>query len=199
MAITYILNIVWSIMFCFLCIVTFVYTIFWRMCSENIEDNPRPCLIDLAQFRKSKRDQWTLPSLWPPELLIKTFFVSFSNRFPFPQGRTKWGHENLWKIRNQSILQGWCWTGRNDVHFGNTLMFADHFEFGALFDVLVSQLRTHTWPREIPRASRNTKFKWHGIQCGFEGTLLKNYGQQKSEMIRTNLMDTLFYTKRFCI
>lgn len=52
MAITYILNIIWSIMFCFLCIVTFVYTIFWRMCSENIEDNPRPCLIDLAQFRK---------------------------------------------------------------------------------------------------------------------------------------------------
>lgn len=52
MAITYILNIVWIMKFCFLCIVTFIYTVFWRMCSENIEDNPRPCLIDLTQFRK---------------------------------------------------------------------------------------------------------------------------------------------------
>lgn len=52
MAITYILTIIWSIMFCFLCIVTFVYTIFWQMCSEDIETNPRECLIDLVQFRK---------------------------------------------------------------------------------------------------------------------------------------------------
>lgn len=52
MAITYVLNIVWILMFCFLCIVTFVYTIFWKMCSQPIEEQPRRCQIDLAQFRK---------------------------------------------------------------------------------------------------------------------------------------------------
>ncbi|XP_031632543.1 neuronal membrane glycoprotein M6-a isoform X2 [Contarinia nasturtii] len=50
MAITYILTIIWTIMFCFLCIVTFVYTIFWQMCNENSHENPRECLIDLVQF-----------------------------------------------------------------------------------------------------------------------------------------------------
>lgn len=57
MAITYVLNIIWTLIFCFLCIVTFVYTVFWKMCSQEDEAKPRECLIDLTQFRK-------LPSKW---------------------------------------------------------------------------------------------------------------------------------------
>lgn len=52
MGVTYVLNIVWTLIFCFLCIVTFIYTVFWKMCSQENESQPHPCLIDLAQFRK---------------------------------------------------------------------------------------------------------------------------------------------------
>lgn len=79
MAITYILNIIWSIMFCFLCIVTFVYTIFWRMCSEDIEENPRPCLIDLVQFRKF---DWKKNDI---SIVIQFSFFSISIDFLFPK------------------------------------------------------------------------------------------------------------------
>lgn len=51
MIITYILNIVWILIFCFLSIVTFVYTIFWNMCSNPDVENHRTC-IDLNQFCK---------------------------------------------------------------------------------------------------------------------------------------------------
>lgn len=51
MAITYILNLVWVIMFAFLIIVTFVYTIFWHMCSDPNVETHRNC-IDLTQFRE---------------------------------------------------------------------------------------------------------------------------------------------------
>ncbi|XP_076274011.1 neuronal membrane glycoprotein M6 isoform X2 [Rhynchophorus ferrugineus] len=49
MGITYILQIIWLLMFCFLVIVTFVFTVFWNMC-----ENPRVASlqddIDLTQF-----------------------------------------------------------------------------------------------------------------------------------------------------
>lgn len=49
MCITYVLQIAWLLMFCFLVIVTFVFTIFWKMC-----ENPRVASlqddIDLTQF-----------------------------------------------------------------------------------------------------------------------------------------------------
>ncbi|XP_060532265.1 proteolipid protein DM beta isoform X2 [Cylas formicarius] len=49
MGITYVLQIAWLLMFCFLVIVTFVFTVFWKMC-----ENPRVATlqddIDLTQF-----------------------------------------------------------------------------------------------------------------------------------------------------
>lgn len=49
MGITYILQIIWLLMFCFLVLVTFVFTVFWNMC-----ENPRVASlqddIDLTQF-----------------------------------------------------------------------------------------------------------------------------------------------------
>lgn len=49
MGITYLLNFVWTLILCFLVIVTFIYTMFWNMCS-SVEQS-LSC-IDLTQFRK---------------------------------------------------------------------------------------------------------------------------------------------------
>ncbi|XP_037031609.1 neuronal membrane glycoprotein M6-a isoform X1 [Bradysia coprophila] len=49
MGITYVLNIVWILILCFLVVVTFVYTIFWNLCSEVSIETNRRC-IDLTQF-----------------------------------------------------------------------------------------------------------------------------------------------------
>jgi len=50
MGITYLLNFVWTLILCFLVIVTFIYTMFWNMCSSG--EQSLSC-IDLTQFRKS--------------------------------------------------------------------------------------------------------------------------------------------------
>lgn len=48
-AITYILNIVWILTLCFLAIITFVFTVFWNMCSSpDVQSHKAP--IDLTQF-----------------------------------------------------------------------------------------------------------------------------------------------------
>ncbi|KAH8406239.1 hypothetical protein KR215_008870, partial [Drosophila sulfurigaster] len=47
MGITYLLNFVWTLILCFLVIVTFIYTMFWNMCS-SVEQS-LSC-IDLTQF-----------------------------------------------------------------------------------------------------------------------------------------------------
>ncbi|KAH8373443.1 hypothetical protein KR009_006994, partial [Drosophila setifemur] len=47
MGITYVLNFVWSLILCFLVVVTFIYTMFWNMCS-SVEQS-QSC-IDLTQF-----------------------------------------------------------------------------------------------------------------------------------------------------
>lgn len=52
MGITYLLNFVWTLILCFLVIVTFIYTMFWNMCSSV--EHSLSC-IDLTQFRKSIR------------------------------------------------------------------------------------------------------------------------------------------------
>lgn len=52
MGITYLLNFTWTLILCFLVIVTFIYTMFWNMCS-SVEQS-LSC-IDLTQFRKSSR------------------------------------------------------------------------------------------------------------------------------------------------
>lgn len=52
MGITYLLNFVWTLILCFLVIVTFIYTMFWNMCSSV--EHSLSC-IDLTQFRKSSR------------------------------------------------------------------------------------------------------------------------------------------------
>lgn len=49
MVVTYILKIVWIVILCFLSIVTFVFTLFWKMCSKTEVQTHRTC-IDLTQF-----------------------------------------------------------------------------------------------------------------------------------------------------
>jgi Myelin proteolipid protein (PLP or lipophilin) len=49
MAITYILNIVWIVILCFLAIITFVFTVFWNMCSNPQVQSHATC-IHLEQF-----------------------------------------------------------------------------------------------------------------------------------------------------
>jgi len=49
MVITYILKIVWILILCFLSIVTFCFTLFWKMCSKTEVQTHRTC-IDLTQF-----------------------------------------------------------------------------------------------------------------------------------------------------
>ncbi|CAO1435118.1 unnamed protein product [Diamesa serratosioi] len=49
MTITYILQIVWIIILCLLSITTFVFTLFWKMCSKTEVQTHRTC-IDLTQF-----------------------------------------------------------------------------------------------------------------------------------------------------
>jgi hypothetical protein len=51
MAITYILNIVWIVILCFLAIITFVFTVFWNMCSNPQVQSHQTC-IQLEQFCK---------------------------------------------------------------------------------------------------------------------------------------------------
>ncbi|CAH1963160.1 unnamed protein product [Acanthoscelides obtectus] len=49
LCITYVLQIAWILMFCFLVLVTFVFTIFWKMC-ENPRVSTYQDSIDLTQF-----------------------------------------------------------------------------------------------------------------------------------------------------
>nr|CAI5848332.1 unnamed protein product [Callosobruchus analis] len=49
MCITYVLQIAWILMFCFLVLVTFVFTVFWKMC-ENPRVSTYQDSIDLTQF-----------------------------------------------------------------------------------------------------------------------------------------------------
>ncbi|XP_044737280.1 neuronal membrane glycoprotein M6-b isoform X2 [Chrysoperla carnea] len=49
MAITYLLQILWMFMFCFLVIVTFIFTMFWSMCTLPEVQSLRKC-IDFQQF-----------------------------------------------------------------------------------------------------------------------------------------------------
>lgn len=49
MTITYLLNIMWILILSFLVIVTFVFTIFWNLCSNPDVESNRTC-IDLVQF-----------------------------------------------------------------------------------------------------------------------------------------------------
>jgi hypothetical protein len=49
MSITYILQIAWLLMLCFLVIVTLIFTIFWSLCSNTDVQNNNKC-IDFRQF-----------------------------------------------------------------------------------------------------------------------------------------------------
>jgi len=51
MSITYILQMAWLLMLCFLVIVTFVFTIFWSLCANPDVQNNKKC-IDFRQFGK---------------------------------------------------------------------------------------------------------------------------------------------------
>lgn len=97
MGITYLLNFVWTLILCFLVIVTFIYTMFWNMCS-SVEQS-LSC-IDLTQFRKC---------LLQKNLITELKFCLFlSIRFHVSSQHQARGYEGLRKIRNQGILQGWC-------------------------------------------------------------------------------------------
>lgn len=50
MAIAYILNIIWILILSFLVIVTFVFTVFWHLCSNPDIESARTC-INLVQFK----------------------------------------------------------------------------------------------------------------------------------------------------
>ncbi|KAJ9584230.1 hypothetical protein L9F63_021435, partial [Diploptera punctata] len=49
MGITYVLEIAWLLMLCFLVVVTLIFTIFWGLCSDKDVQNNRKC-IDFKQF-----------------------------------------------------------------------------------------------------------------------------------------------------
>lgn len=49
MGITYVLSLLWLVLLCFLVIVTFVFTIFWMMCSNPDVQESKTC-IDFNQF-----------------------------------------------------------------------------------------------------------------------------------------------------
>lgn len=76
MGITYVLNIVWILILCFLVIVTFVYTMFWNLCSEVSIETNRNC-IDLTQFRKFS---------FAMSILLGCKIILLILDFMFPQG-----------------------------------------------------------------------------------------------------------------
>ena len=51
MGITYVLEIAWLLMLCFLVIVTLLFTIFWGLCNDKDVQSNRKC-IDFRQFCK---------------------------------------------------------------------------------------------------------------------------------------------------
>jgi len=51
MGITYILQVAWLLIFCSLVVVTFIFTVFWKMC-ENPKVASLQDSIDLTQFCK---------------------------------------------------------------------------------------------------------------------------------------------------
>ncbi|KAH8370376.1 hypothetical protein KR093_003221, partial [Drosophila rubida] len=73
MGITYLLNFVWTLILCFLVIVTFIYTMFWNMCS-SVEQS-LSC-IDLTQFRKCTTANKYL-------IILSLYFLYFLD-FMFP-------------------------------------------------------------------------------------------------------------------
>jgi hypothetical protein len=77
MAITYILQLVWILIFCFLVIATFLFTIFWKMCANERVSTFQDC-IDLTQFSKIMT------------IFLDTFLTNGTD-FMFPQG-TKQEH-----------------------------------------------------------------------------------------------------------
>lgn len=49
MSITYVLQVAWLLMLCFLVIVTLIFTIFWSLCANTDVQNNKKC-IDFRQF-----------------------------------------------------------------------------------------------------------------------------------------------------
>lgn len=86
MFITYILQIAWILIFCFLVIVTFVFTIFWKMC-----ENPRVASlhdsIDLTQFCKFNMFYQLSP-------FVHLFFFQLLCSLKAP-------NKNIWKLKEK--------------------------------------------------------------------------------------------------
>lgn len=109
---------------------------------------------------------------WIAISLHSLFLFPQISRFPVPESYPRRRYEDMRHIWAEGVLQRRRREGGNYVHFGDTVVLADHFESGALSDVPVGQLCAHSRPREIPRIAGNPEFKWHGIQCSVKGTIL---------------------------
>ena len=69
----------------------------------------------------------------------------------------------MWKVWYQSFLQRYrrkCW---GHVHIGNAGNFAGHSEFGALSNVSIGQLCTHSWSWKVSGTAGDAEFKWAGV------------------------------------
>lgn len=56
MAITYILQLAWLGMLCFLVVVTATFSIFWSLCAHKQQPYDKENCIDFQQFRKLLKD-----------------------------------------------------------------------------------------------------------------------------------------------
>lgn len=162
MVFTYILKIVWIVILCFLSIVTFVFTLFWKMCLKTEVQTHRTC-IDLTQF--SGLRQISAFDLW---LTLK--FHLF--RLPLPSGSARGGHESVRGVRSESFLQRRCGESWSYVHPGNAFVSAHHSQLSALPDVSGCELRAHSRPRKVPGASGDPKLDRNGVQRCIERSLL---------------------------
>lgn len=105
MFITYTLKIVWIVILCFLAIVTFIFTLFWKMCSKVEVQTHRTC-IDLTQFSKHKKIQiCSLEQSWMWTLRrCQKYSTIYLSRFPFPCGSTRRRHESVRRVWSKSFL-----------------------------------------------------------------------------------------------
>lgn len=152
MTITYILQLAWIVIFAFLVITTFIVTVFWGLCND--EPQVQKC-IDLTQFSKF---QWKEKNPLITSHYQQNNNLWFSNVFFFrihvSRQREDWRPKNLRYQSSEIVLSRLRWKGWSDVHSSDHSSSARCPQFGTLFDVSVSKLRTHSRPREVSGTAR---------------------------------------------
>lgn len=153
MTITYILQLAWIVIFAFLVITTFIVTVFWGLCND--EPQVQKC-IDLTQFSKfqwkEKKTHWQL--LITNKTTIFDFLMFFFFRIHVSRQREDWRPKNLRYQSSEIVLSRLRWKGWSDVHSSDHSSSARCPQFGTLFDVSISKLRTHSRPREVSGTAR---------------------------------------------